>query len=126
MAREDKASNKQENPKKDPLHQDPKKDPMHQEDPKKGPPLGGPERDHGPKKDRLMGGPRRTPYIGALGEVLKYRKQGEDLARHPLGLQGLATLVNIKEAKRSYERKIYSDNTNKSRAATKPSSQKGS
>ena len=89
---------------------------MHQEDPKKSPPSGGPKRDHDPKKDPLTGGPRRTPYIGALGKVLIYRKQGEDLARHPLGSQGLATLVNIKEAKRS----------NKPRVATKPSCQKGS
>ena len=94
---------------------------LHQEDPK---------RDHDPKKDPLMGGPRRTPDIGALGEVLKSRKQGEDLARHPLGSQGLATLVNIKQAKGSYNKEkkiyIYSNNNNKSRATTKSSSQKGS
>ena len=82
--------------------------------------------DHDPKKDPLTGGPRRTPYIGALGKVLIYRKQGEDRTRHPLGSQGLATLVNIKEAKGSYKKKKYSNNNNKSRAATKPSSQKGS
>ena len=118
-----------------PYQEDPKKDPMHQEDPKKGPPSGGPERDHDPKKDPLTGDPRGTPNIRALSEVL---------TRHPLGSQGLATLVNIKEAKGSYKKKkttthfqIKADAptrgktlerapTNKPRVATKPSSQKGS
>ena len=79
MAREDKAHNKGENPKKEPLS-------------------GGPKRDHDPKTDPLTGDPKGTPYIRALSEVL---------TRHPLGSQGLDTLVNTKEAIGTYKKKIW-------------------
>ena len=63
-----------------------------------------------------MRDPEGTPYTRALNEVL---------TRHPLGSQGLATLVNTKGGHRDLQ-KMYGSNYIKSRMATKPPSQKGS